>query len=117
MPSIASLLVIPAMSHRKGKASMCCRHRRRSDSAMISGKTKESAEAYPGATVTDAAVAVAAYFNDAQRKTTKDAGNIADLDIFRVINFIAYGVNMRSAGSRSLSTFGRRNFQCVLVRR
>ena len=66
-------------------------------SAMILSKMKEIAEGYLGETVTDAVVTVPAYFNDAQRKYTKDAGVIAGLNIKRIINeptaaAIAYGL-------------------------
>ena len=67
-------------------------------SAMILVKMKEIAESYLGNNVTDAVVTVPAYFNDAQRTATKDAGTIAGLNILRVINeptaaAIAYGLN------------------------
>ena len=59
---------------------------------------KEIAEAYLGETVTDAVVTVPAYFNDAQRTATKDAGSIAGLNVLRIINeptaaAIAYGLD------------------------
>ncbi|CAN0825100.1 Heat shock 70 kDa protein BIP2 [Linum grandiflorum] len=65
-------------------------------SAMVLGKMKETAEAYLGKTVTRAVVTVPAYFNDAQRQATKDAGEIAGLEVERIINeptagAIAYG--------------------------
>ncbi|TFL01246.1 heat shock protein 70 [Pterulicium gracile] len=67
-------------------------------SAMILGKMKETAEAYLGHKVTHAVVTVPAYFNDAQRQATKDAGTIAGLEVLRIINeptaaAIAYGLN------------------------
>ena len=55
-------------------------------SAMILVKMKETAEAYLGTKVTDAVVTVPAYFNDAQRQATKDAGLIAGLNLIRIIN-------------------------------
>ena len=55
-------------------------------SAMVLGKMKEIAEAYLGKTVTHAVVTVPAYFNDAQRQATKDAGTIAGLNVMRIIN-------------------------------
>lgn len=63
---------------------------------MILRKMKETAEAYLGKTVSNAVVTVPAYFNDAQRRATKDAGIIAGLNIIRIINeptaaAIAYG--------------------------
>jgi molecular chaperone DnaK (HSP70) len=55
-------------------------------SAMVLGKMKEIAETYLGQKVINAVVTVPAYFNDAQRKATKDAGLIAGLNILRIIN-------------------------------
>src|ERR1700716_4274547 len=55
-------------------------------SALILRKLKEAAEAYLGEKVTDAVITVPAYFNDAQRQATKDAGKIADLNVRRIIN-------------------------------
>jgi len=70
-------------------------------SAMILTKMKETAEAYLGKKVTHAVVTVPAYFNDAQRQATKDAGTIAGLQILRIINeptaaAIAYGLDKKS---------------------
>lgn len=69
-------------------------------SAMILGKMKETAEAYLGKKVTHAVVTVPAYFNDAQRQATKDAGVIAGLNILRIVNeptaaAIAYGLDKK----------------------
>ncbi len=66
-------------------------------SAFILGKMKETAESYLGETVTEAVITVPAYFNDAQRQATKDAGKIAGLDVLRIINeptaaALAYGL-------------------------
>ncbi|MEG1072346.1 MAG: molecular chaperone DnaK [Oscillospiraceae bacterium] len=67
-------------------------------SAMILSKLKADAEAYLGSTVTEAVITVPAYFTDAQRQATKDAGRIAGLDVKRIINeptaaALAYGVD------------------------
>ena len=67
-------------------------------SAFILGKMKEAAEAYLGETVTQAVITVPAYFNDAQRQATKDAGKIAGLEVLRIINeptaaALAYGLD------------------------
>ena len=67
-------------------------------SAMILQKLKSDAEAYLGTTVTEAVITVPAYFTDAQRQATKDAGKIAGLDVLRIINeptaaALAYGVD------------------------
>ncbi|KAG2364006.1 heat shock protein 70 family [Suillus spraguei] len=74
-------------------------------SAMILTKMKETAEAYLGEKVTHAVVTVPAYFNDAQRQATKDAGTIAGLNILRIINeptaaAIAYGLNKKGGESQ-----------------
>ena len=55
-------------------------------SAMVLSEMREIAEAYLGKTVTHAVVTVPAYFNDAQRQATKDAGTIAGLNVMRIIN-------------------------------
>ncbi len=69
-------------------------------SAMILRNLKESAEAYLGEKVTEAVITVPAYFNDAQRQATKDAGKIAGLDVKRIINeptasALAYGIDKK----------------------
>ena len=70
-------------------------------SAMILGKIKTDAEAYLGEPVTQAVITVPAYFNDAQRNATKDAGKIAGLEVLRIINeptasSLAYGLDKKS---------------------
>ncbi len=70
-------------------------------SAKILSKLKEDAEAYLGSEVTDAVITVPAYFNDAQRKATKEAGTIAGLNVLRIINeptasALAYGLENKS---------------------
>ncbi|MBN2387640.1 MAG: molecular chaperone DnaK [Anaerolineales bacterium] len=70
-------------------------------SAMILAKIKRDAEAYLGETVTQAVITVPAYFNDAQRNATKDAGKIAGLEVLRIINeptasSLAYGLDKKS---------------------
>jgi molecular chaperone DnaK len=69
-------------------------------SAMILQKLKSDAEAYLGETITQAVITVPAYFNDAQRQATKDAGRIAGLDVLRIINeptaaSLAYGLDKK----------------------
>nr|AON76433.1 HSP70 family protein [Hevea brasiliensis] len=69
-------------------------------SAMVLGKMKETAEAYLGKKIKDAVVTVPAYFNDAQRQATKDAGTIAGLNVVRIINeptaaAIAFGLDKK----------------------
>ena len=78
-------------------------------SAMILVKMKEVAEAYLGREVTNAVVTVPAYFNDAQRTATKDAGTIAGLNVLRIINeptaaAIAYGMDKKS-GEKNIIVF------------
>jgi molecular chaperone DnaK len=77
-------------------------------SAMILTKMKETAEAYLGETVTQAVITVPAYFNDAQRQATKDAGKIAGLEVLRIINeptaaALAYG--MDKGGNRTIAVY------------
>jgi molecular chaperone DnaK len=69
-------------------------------SAMILQKMKQTAEDYLGTTVTQAVITVPAYFNDAQRQATKDAGKVAGLDVLRIINeptaaALAYGLDKK----------------------
>nr|CAI5844323.1 unnamed protein product [Callosobruchus analis] len=78
-------------------------------SAMVLGKMKETAEAYLGKKVTHAVVTVPAYFNDAQRQATKDAGTIAGLNVMRIINeptaaAIAYGLDKKD-GEKNVLVF------------
>uniref|UniRef100_A0A7N6BKH2 Endoplasmic reticulum chaperone BIP n=2 Tax=Anabas testudineus TaxID=64144 RepID=A0A7N6BKH2_ANATE len=78
-------------------------------SAMVLTKMKETAEAYLGKKVTHAVVTVPAYFNDAQRQATKDAGTIAGLNVMRIINeptaaAIAYGLDKRD-GEKNILVF------------
>jgi len=77
-------------------------------SAMILGKMKKTAEEYLGEKVTDAVVTVPAYFNDAQRQATKDAGKIAGLNVQRIINeptaaSLAYGLDKK--GEEKIAVF------------
>lgn len=77
-------------------------------SAMILGKMKQTAEEYLGEPVTDAVVTVPAYFNDAQRQATKDAGKIAGLNVQRIINeptaaSLAYGLDKK--GEEKIAVF------------
>lgn len=79
-------------------------------SAMVLGKMKEVAEAYLNKKVTHAVVTVPAYFNDAQRQATKDAGAIAGLNVMRIINeptaaAIAYGVNKKASGEKNVIVY------------
>lgn len=78
-------------------------------SAMTLAKMKETAEAYLGTSVTQAVITVPAYFNDAQRQATKDAGKIAGLEVLRIINeptaaALAYGLD-KSEHSRTIAVY------------
>jgi molecular chaperone DnaK len=77
-------------------------------SAMILQKMKKTAEDYLGETVTDAVITVPAYFNDSQRQATKDAGQVAGLNVLRIINeptaaALAYGLDKK--GERKIAVF------------
>ena len=77
-------------------------------SAFILQKMKETAEAYLGETVTQAVITVPAYFNDAQRQATKDAGKIAGLEVLRIINeptaaALAYG--LEKVGAKTIAVY------------
>ncbi|XP_030853346.1 heat shock 70 kDa protein IV-like [Strongylocentrotus purpuratus] len=79
-------------------------------SSMVLTKMKETAEAYLGQKITDAVVTVPAYFNDAQRQATKDAGVIAGLNVIRIINeptaaALAYGLDKKLKGEQHVLIF------------
>ncbi|XP_064649625.1 endoplasmic reticulum chaperone BiP-like [Lineus longissimus] len=79
-------------------------------SAMVLGKMRETAEAYLGEKITHAVVTVPAYFNDAQRQATKDAGAIAGLNVMRIINeptaaALAYGLDKKSEEEKNILVF------------
>jgi molecular chaperone DnaK len=89
-------------------------------SAMILTKLKEAAEAYLGEKVTDAVITVPAYFNDAQRQATKDAGKIAGLDVKRIINeptaaALAYGLDKKKNETISVYDFGGGTFDISVL--
>jgi len=78
--------------------------------AMVLGKMKASAESFLGQEVKNAVITVPAYFNDAQRQATKDAGAIAGLNVLRIINeptaaAIAYGLDTTSTKSKNVLIF------------
>ena len=79
-------------------------------SAMILTKMKQTAEAYLGGEVKDAVITVPAYFNDSQRRATKDAGVIAGLNVLRIINeptaaALAYGLDKKKSGEQNVIIF------------
>ncbi len=89
-------------------------------SAKILMKLKEDAEAYLGAPVTDAVITVPAYFNDAQRKATKEAGTIAGLNVLRIINeptsaALAYGLDKKESENIAVYDLGGGTFDVTIL--
>ena len=89
-------------------------------SAFTLQKMKETAESYLGQTVTQAVITVPAYFNDAQRQATKDAGKIAGLEVLRIINeptaaALAYGLDKRASGTIAVYDLGGGTFDVSVL--
>jgi molecular chaperone DnaK len=89
-------------------------------SALILQKLKKAAEAYLGESVKDAVITVPAYFNDAQRQATKDAGRIAGLDVKRIVNeptaaALAYGLDKKKDETIAVYDFGGGTFDISIL--
>ena len=89
-------------------------------SAFVLGKMKETAEAYLGEKVSQAVITVPAYFNDAQRQATKDAGRIAGLEVLRIINeptaaALAYGMDKKNGGTIAVYDLGGGTFDVSVL--
>jgi molecular chaperone DnaK len=89
-------------------------------SAFILGKMKETAESYLGEEVTQAVITVPAYFNDAQRQATKDAGKIAGLEVLRIINeptaaALAYGLDKKETHTIAVYDLGGGTFDVTIL--
>ena len=89
-------------------------------SAFILGKMKETAEAYLGEEVTQAVITVPAYFNDAQRQATKDAGKIAGMEVLRIINeptaaALAYGLDKKETKTIAVYDLGGGTFDVTIL--
>ena len=118
-----SLVPYRVVTGDNGDAWVECRGKRYSPSqisAFVLTKMKETAEAYLGEKVAQAVVTVPAYFNDAQRQATKDAGRIAGLDVLRIINeptaaALAYGLEKKGTGTVAVYDLGGGTFDISIL--
>src|SRR6187431_1588628 len=119
----ASRVPYRVVSADKGDAWVDVRGRKYSPpelSAMVLQKLKQAAEDYLGEKVTDAVITVPAYFNDAQRQATKDAGKIAGLNVLRIINeptaaALAYGLDKKKDETIAVYDFGGGTFDISVL--
>jgi len=120
---VLSVYPYEIVSVENGDASVLVNGRRYSPpeiSAIILGQIRESAEEYLGEKVTDAVITVPAYFDDAQRQATRDAGRIAGINVLRIINeptaaALAYGVNQDSRGLVAVYDLGGGTFDISIL--
>ena len=118
-----SMVPYKIMEHSNGDAWIEARDENYSPSqisAFILQKMKETAEAHLGETVTRAVITVPAYFNDSQRQATKDAGQIAGLEVLRIINeptaaALAYGMDRKESGTIAVYDLGGGTFDISVL--
>jgi molecular chaperone DnaK len=123
VPEEISLVPYPVVEGKDGSAAVQIGDQTLTPpeiSAMVLGKLKAAAEAYLGQPVTGAVITVPAYFNDAQRQATKDAGKIAGLDVKRIINeptaaALAYGLDKKGDEKIAVYDFGGGTFDISIL--